>query len=106
MKSKILIFACVAFLTPSLVNAQSASTDAFKAADARMMKNMDKKPTGDADRDFVAMMIPHHHGAVDMAKIELEYGHDKQLRQLAEKIVRAQKSEIAEMEQWQARHAQ
>ena len=56
----------------------------------KMMADMTIKPTGDVDRDFVAMMVPHHQGAVDMAKAELKYGHNAQLRQLAQEIVAAQ----------------
>jgi Domain of unknown function (DUF305) len=56
------------------------------------------KPTGDVDRDFIAMMIPHDQGAVDMAKEELEYGHDEQIRQLAQEIVAEQQHEINVMQ--------
>jgi uncharacterized protein (DUF305 family) len=59
--------------------------------------------TGDPDRDFVAMMIPHHQGAVDMAKTELQYGKDPALRKLARTIVAAQQKEIAQMTRWQTR---
>jgi uncharacterized protein (DUF305 family) len=70
-----------------------------------MMKNMNAAPyTGDADADFVAHMIPHHQGAVDQAEVELKYGKDPQMRALAENIIKAQKEEIAYMEQWQAKH--
>jgi hypothetical protein len=65
---------------------------------ARMMADMTIKPTGDVDRDFVAMMIPHHQGAVDMAKAELKYGHNGQLRRLAETIVASQQEEITVMQ--------
>ena len=57
------------------------------AAMNEMMADMTIKPTGDLDRDFVAMMVPHHQGAVDMANAELQYGHDEQLRRLAREIV-------------------
>lgn len=67
------------------------------AAMNRMMADMTVKPTGDVDRDFVAMMVPHHQGAVDMAKAELKYGHNAQLRQLAREIVAAQQKEIKAM---------
>jgi len=63
----------------------------------KMMADMTIKPTGDVDRDFVAMMVPHHQGAVDMAKAELRYGHNAQLRQLAQEIVAAQQKEITVM---------
>jgi hypothetical protein len=67
------------------------------AAMSKMMADMTIKPTGDIDRDFVAMMAPHHQGAVEMAKAELEYGHNEQLRRLAQKIVVSQQQEIAVM---------
>ena len=63
----------------------------------KMMTDMMIKPSGDVDRDFVAMMVPHHRGAVDMAKAELKYGHNEQLRQLAQQIVSTQQREIAVM---------
>jgi uncharacterized protein (DUF305 family) len=62
-----------------------------------MMADMTIKPTGDVDRDFVAMMVPHHQGAVDMAQAELRYGHNEQLRHLAQEIVTNQQQEIAVM---------
>src|SRR5229473_2546043 len=67
------------------------------AAMNKMMADMTAKPTGDVDRDFVAMMVPHHQGAVDMAKAELRYGHNEQLRRLAQEIVVTQQQEIAVM---------
>jgi uncharacterized protein (DUF305 family) len=63
----------------------------------KMMADMAVKPTGDVDRDFVAMMVPHHQGAVDMAKAELKYGHNEQLRRLAREIVANQQQEITVM---------
>jgi uncharacterized protein (DUF305 family) len=57
------------------------------AAMNKMMADMTVKPTGDVDRDFVAMMVPHHQDAIDMAKAELQYGHNAQLRRLAQEIV-------------------
>jgi uncharacterized protein (DUF305 family) len=63
----------------------------------RMMADMAVKPTGDVDRDFVAMMVPHHQGAVDMALAELRYGHNQQLRGLAQEIVANQQREIVAM---------
>lgn len=77
---------------------------AFAASMQKMMKEMDAKPTGNADRDFVTMMIPHHRGAIDMAKVQLQYGNDPMLRKLAAAIVRAQDSEIAEMKAWLDKH--
>jgi hypothetical protein len=70
-----------------------------KAAMAEMMAAMDIKPSGDVDADFVAMMIPHHQGAIDMAKAELRYGHNEQLRRMAQEIIVTQQQEIATMRQ-------
>jgi uncharacterized protein (DUF305 family) len=67
------------------------------AAMKEMMADMTIKPTGDIDRDFVAMMVPHHQGAVDMAKTELKYGHNAQLRWLAQEIIAEQQQEIKVM---------
>jgi uncharacterized protein (DUF305 family) len=71
----------------------------------KMSKDMAAVPmTGDADRDFVGMMIPHHQGAIDMAKFELAHGKDPAILKLARAIVVAQDKEIAEMRAWQAKH--
>jgi uncharacterized protein (DUF305 family) len=70
----------------------------------RMMKDMKAPMTGDADRDFVVMMLPHHQGAVDMAKVEIQYGKDPVLLKLANDIVEAQNREIAAMNAWLAQH--
>ena len=67
------------------------------AAMNKMMADMTVKPTGDVDRDFVAMMVPHHQGAIEMAQAELKYGHNEQLRRLAQEIVVTQQQEIAVM---------
>jgi hypothetical protein len=63
----------------------------------KMMADMTIKPSGDVDRDFVAMMVPHHQGAIDMAQAVLRYGHNEQLRRLAQEIVVTQQQEIAAM---------
>ena len=68
-------------------------------ADARMHFGMADAPrTGDADHDFASEMIPHHAGAVDMAKVELLYGHDPVLRRLAQEIIVNQQQEIDVMQ--------
>jgi hypothetical protein len=102
----------VAFAVPPLVFAHeahpavpqaalSAEESAFlrenDAAMTKMMNDMAAKPTGDVDRDFVAMMNPHHQGAIDMAIIELRYGKNEQLRRIAQEIIVDQMQEIAAM---------
>jgi uncharacterized protein (DUF305 family) len=64
------------------------------AAMKKMMANMQIKPSGDVDQDFATMMIPHHQGAIDMAKAELQFGHDPVLRRLAQGIIVEQQQEI------------
>lgn len=81
------------------------STQAFKAADDKMMQDMSAPEyTGDADKDFVAHMIPHHQGAIEMAQVQLKYGKDPELKRLAQNIIKAQRDEIAFMHRWQAKH--
>ena len=81
--------------------ATSPADKAFAASMKTMMNGMNVKPTGKPDKDFVLMMIPHHQGAIDMAKVELQYGADPELRQLATDIVAAQEKEIAQMKLFQ-----
>ena len=67
------------------------------AAMSKMMKGMAVRPSGDVDRDFVAMMVPHHQGAIDMAVAVLRYTHNEQLARLAQEIIVTQQQEIAAM---------
>jgi len=70
-----------------------------------MHKGMHTAPqTGDPDHDFVTMMIPHHQGAIDMAKALLLYGKDPQMRRLAQEIITDQQSEIQLMQLWLKQH--
>ena len=82
-------------------HAATADESAFlaenEAAMNRMMSAMEAKPTGDIDRDFVAMMAPHHQGAIDMAVLELRYGKNELLRRIAQEIIVSQMQEIAAM---------
>lgn len=78
----------------------SPSSLAFQGINAKMHKAMSITYTGNADVDFVNGMIPHHEGAVDMAKTVLAFGKDPEVRKLAEAIVKAQESEIALMREW------
>lgn len=76
------------------------ATQALDKAMAEMHKAMMVPYTGDADRDFLRGMIPHHQGAVDMAKIVLQYGKDAQVKRLARDVIRAQEYEIKLMQRW------
>jgi len=76
---------------------QSDFTRESEAAMARMMAGMDVAPSGDADRDFAALMIPHHQGAIEMAEAELRHGKSELLRRIAQEIVVEQQQEIAAM---------
>jgi hypothetical protein len=63
----------------------------------RMMRDMAISPTGDVDADFVAMMVPHHQGAIEMAMAVLRYGHNERIRRLAQEIIVTQRDEIVAM---------
>jgi hypothetical protein len=76
---------------------ESAFLAENEAAMSKMMSAMEAKPTGDIARDFVAMMAPHHQGAIDMAVLELRYGKNEQLRRIAQEIIVSQMQEIAAM---------
>ncbi len=80
----------------------SPSSKAYQDANTKMHRDMDIKMTGDADVDFVQGMIPHHQGAVDMAKIVLQYGADPQIKKMAQEIIAAQEKEIAMFRTWLA----
>ena len=69
----------------------------MEAADATMHRDMTVAPSGDLDRDFLRMMIPHHQGAMDMALVVLKYGRDERVKRLAQSIVVQQGEEITYM---------
>ncbi|MGL4488185.1 MAG: CopM family metallochaperone [Rhizobiaceae bacterium] len=84
---------------------QGEASKAFAKVNATMHTGMDIEFSGNTDVDFAKGMIPHHQGAVDMAKILLQYGKDADLRKLAEGVVSTQESEIKFMTEWLAKTA-
>jgi uncharacterized protein (DUF305 family) len=108
-KGKMTVLAVLCMLlggTSAALVEDSPSTQGYEAAMGKMHQGMMMGYSGDADIDFVRGMIPHHQGAIDMAKVELKYGKDLELRKLAEGIVAAQESEIEMMQTWLKAHGQ
>ncbi len=90
--------ASLATNAPYVARAATSFDGAMMAAMTRMDVAMARAPmTGDPDRDFIAMMLPHHQGAIEMATTELASGHDPRLRRLAQEIVVTQGSETQVM---------
>ena len=95
----------VALIVGSILTATVAKADDSQfmadctAAMDRMMSAMHIQPSGNADADFVAMMVPHHQGAIDMARAELLYGQNETLRRMAQEIIVTQQQEIVAMQQ-------
>jgi uncharacterized protein (DUF305 family) len=122
MKPSNFILAAVLTALPSLASAQGAShggshsghsmpmqraqtpdtpaTKGYREANAKMHREMDIPYSGDSDVDFVRGMIPHHQGAIDMAKVALQNAKDEQIRKWATDVIREQEREIAEMQAW------
>jgi uncharacterized protein (DUF305 family) len=91
----------VALVTTAACSGNSPEDTSFMAmsdaAMTQMMTAMRITPSGDADSDFVAMMVPHHQGAIEMAQAELSYGRSEPLRGLAQEIIVTQEQQIAVM---------
>ena len=84
------------------LQAASTATEGYAQAMDAMMQGMMKKATGKPDLDFVSGMIPHHEGAVAMAKVEKQFGKDAAMLKLADAIIAAQENEISTMKGWLA----
>ena len=79
---------------------ETPSSKAYMSVNDAMMAEMkEMKPSGDADKDFLTMMISHHKGGIDMSEVEIKYGKHGPTKAMAEKISAAQKKDIAEMEE-------
>jgi uncharacterized protein (DUF305 family) len=84
-----------------LTEAEKSFLASTQASMRAMMAGMAGTPQGDVDQDFIGQMIPHHQGAIDMAKAELRYGRNEQLRRIAQEIIVEQQAEIAVMQREQ-----
>jgi hypothetical protein len=92
--------------TPAQPAAVSASTKAYlEAAEKMHAPMMQGMQAQDPDAAFVRGMIPHHQGAIDMAKVVLQYGKDPQVKKWANDVIREQQREIGEMEEWLSKNA-
>jgi uncharacterized protein (DUF305 family) len=76
----------------------NSSMDKMRVSMAAMQSS------GDSDVDFVELMLPHHQAAIDMAKVELKFGNDPQMRRMAQEIINDQQSEVALMQLWLKQH--
>ncbi len=89
---------------PGSATVDGPATREFRAVDAQMHRDMGIRYTGDVDVDFVRGMIPHHEGAIGMARVALRHSKDPAIRKLAEDIVKAQGVEITQMQDFLKRH--
>lgn len=96
-RSALLVVVLIGGATSLAASLESRFMAETNAAMAKMMSAMKVTPSGDVDADFVAMMVPHHQGAIDMAQAQLRYGRNEQLRRIAQEIIVTQQEEIAAM---------
>jgi uncharacterized protein (DUF305 family) len=91
---------------PPAVQNEAPSTTDYKAATEKAATATEEAPpySGDADRDFATGILPHQQGLIDIARVELKYGKDPAMRKLAQSILDAQQSQMAQLAEWQAQH--
>ncbi len=82
----------------------TAATNAYKEAATQLQLDMGIPYSGDADKDFAALLAAYHKGAAAIAKIELQHGTDPEMRRLAEKIVSTDEKEMKMLHDWQGKH--
>ena len=87
---------------PEMTDFQKESMEGMKSMGMNMMQGMMKK---DADVSFVCGMIAHHMGAISMSEVELKNGDNEQAKEMAQKVIDAQKKEITEMTEWLDKNA-
>src|SRR5262245_43582005 len=97
LRAALVALVAIGGATALAANIEDAFLDENNTAMLKMMVGMGAEPTGDVDADFVAMMIPHHQGAIDMARAQLRYGTNEQVRRIAQEIIVTQQDEIAAM---------
>ncbi|MBP2292696.1 CopM family metallochaperone [Azospirillum rugosum] len=77
---------------------------AYMESMRKMNRDMHRPMTGDADQDFARMMAAHHQGAIDMARVQLRYGKDPDLKAMAQKVVEDQTKEVQQLQDWMKQH--
>jgi uncharacterized protein (DUF305 family) len=107
-----ILFGAVAITAQQAIHKCASGKSPSESVWAELQASMEKmhaamtsvEATGNSDADFVKLMIPHHQAAIDMAKTQLLYGKDPQMRRLAQEIITDQQSEIDLMNNWLKQH--